>query len=86
MTSTRLTDRTRNADPDVPGERGAAIGRGVTWLATWSWRLVAIAAAAVVLGWLVGRLWSVLLPIALGLLLRRTGFLPDAFWPRRPSA
>ena len=70
------------AGTDHPRDRGAAIGQGFTWLATWSLRLVLVAAAAVVLGLLVGRLWSVVLPVLLALLLASVLWPPTA-WLRR---
>nr|WP_066905611.1 AI-2E family transporter [Millisia brevis] len=41
------------------------IGRGLLWLAKWSVAMVAIAAGAWVLGWLVGEFWVILLPVVL---------------------
>jgi len=70
------------AAPGRPAERGVAIGRGLTWLATWSLRLVLIAVAAVVLGMIIGRLWSVVLPVLLALLLASVLWPPTA-WLRR---
>lgn len=52
-----------------PRERQQRIGAGLGWLATWSWRWIGIAIAAAILGWLVGVLWVVLLPIFLALTL-----------------
>lgn len=66
-----------------PPERGTAIGTGLTWLATWSLRLLLVAAAAVVAGLLIGRLWSVVLPILLGLLLASVLWPPTAWLRRR---
>ena len=67
-------------------ERGAAIGQGFTWLATWSLRLILVAAAAVVLGLLVGRLWSVVLLVLLALLLASVLWPPTAWLRRRGVA
>jgi predicted PurR-regulated permease PerM len=79
----------RPATAKAPGahlpERGSAIGGGLTWLATWSLRLLLVAGAAYVLGFLVGRLWSVLLPIMLALLLASVLWPPTA-WLRRRGA
>ena len=63
-------------------ERAAAIGSGVSWLARWSLRLLIIAAAGLVLGTLIGRLWSVVLPVLLGLLLASV-LWPATAWLRR---
>ena len=68
-------------------DRGTLIGVGAFWLAKWSLATVSIAAGAWVLGWLVGHLWVILLPVLLALvvstvlwpptrLLRRVGFPP----------
>ncbi len=62
----------------APRERGEAIGAGISWLARWSLRLLLIAAAALVLGTLIGRLWSVVLPVLLGLLLASILWPPTA--------
>ena len=95
VTSTRATRPPAPADhagaapetlpPQVAAgrrERGAAIGSGLTWLSTWALRLVLITAGAIVLGLLVGKLWSVLLPVLLGLLLASVLWPPTA-WLRR---
>ena len=73
----------RVAPAPVVHDRGAAIGQGFTWLATWSLRLLLVAAAAVVLGLLVGRLWSVVLPVLLALLLASVLWPPTAWLRRR---
>ena len=65
-----------------PRERGTAIGQGFTWLSTWSLRLLLVAAGAVVLGLLISKLWSVVLPVLLGLLLASVLWPPTA-WLRR---
>ncbi len=79
MTSTRTSP--------TPGsqERGAGIGGGLTWLATWSVRLLVVAAFAVLLGLLVGRLWSIVLPVLLALLLASV-LWPPVGWLRRHGA
>ena len=64
--------------PGPKAERGSAIGSGLTWLATWSLRLILISVAAVVIGVLIGRLWSVVLPVLLGLLLASVLWPPTA--------
>ncbi|MEO9322147.1 AI-2E family transporter [Nocardioides sp. C4-1] len=51
-----------------PG-RAQVIGDGIAWSARWSARWLLIALGAVALGLVVGRLWSIVLPIALALLL-----------------
>lgn len=49
--------------------RGAAIGNGLTWLATWSLRIALIAVGLVVLGYVIGMFWSVVWPVILAVLL-----------------
>ncbi|QCX26281.1 AI-2E family transporter [Nocardioides jishulii] len=46
----------------------AVIGRGIAWSATWSARWILIAIALVILGEIVGKAWSILMPVALALL------------------
>ncbi|MFZ2174589.1 MAG: AI-2E family transporter [Rhodococcus sp. (in: high G+C Gram-positive bacteria)] len=48
-------------------DRGGLIGRGGMWLAKWSLVLVAISAGALVLGWLVEKLWVIVLPVLLAI-------------------
>ncbi|MFD6399276.1 AI-2E family transporter [Nocardia sp. NPDC060249] len=59
--------KTSGAQPnDKPSrERGDVIGGGILWLAKWSLCIVAIAAGAWVLGTITARLWVVILPVAL---------------------
>ena len=61
--------------------RGTAIGEGLTWVARWSLRIALVAAGAVLLWFLVGYLWSVVLPVVLGLILA-TVFWPPTAWLR----
>lgn len=82
-------------NPDAaPGrtkrDRGAVIGAGGIWLAKWSLVVVAIAAGALVLGWIVAKIWVVFLPVLLAvvlctmlwpptrILMDRSGFRPAA--------
>ncbi|WP_239476481.1 AI-2E family transporter [Nocardia arizonensis] len=60
-------------------ERGAVIGRGLMWMAKWSLCLVAIAAGAWVLGYLTARLWVVILPVALAVVVA-TVLWPPTRW------
>jgi predicted PurR-regulated permease PerM len=62
-----------------PPDRGAVIGGGLTWLATWSWRILLIALGAILLGLVVGALWSVVLPVLLGVILG-TVLRPPVRW------
>lgn len=55
--------------PSGANSRAEVIGDGIAWTARWSARWLLIALGAVVLGLLVGRLWSIVLPVALAMLL-----------------
>jgi len=62
------------AEPDLPAEthghdRARVLGEGIAWTATWSLRIVLIALGATVLGLILGQLWSIFLPVFLGLII-----------------
>jgi predicted PurR-regulated permease PerM len=66
--------------------RGPRVQAASRTLAIASWRFLLITAAVVVLGYVLGRLWSILLPIVLGLLIATvlwpaTRFLRNHRWP-----
>ncbi|MFE3546399.1 AI-2E family transporter [Nocardia sp. NPDC059177] len=69
-----------NSEPR--GDRGAVIGAGLLWLAKWSLCIVAIAAGAWVLGWVAAKLWVVLLPVALAVVVA-TILWPPTRWLTR---
>ncbi len=52
-----------------PRSREQVIGDGVTWLSRWTVRWIVIFVGALVLGFAVSRLWSILLPVALAMIL-----------------
>ena len=56
------------ASPAPSSERGPRLQKGVRALAIASAQLLLIAAGLVVVGWVLGKLWPVLLPVILGLL------------------
>ncbi|AEF41834.1 AI-2E family transporter [Hoyosella subflava] len=56
-------------------DRGTLIGRGGAWLATWSLRLILIAAAVWILGWVVGEFWVIILPVSLAII------VSTVLWP-----
>ncbi|SHN77850.1 Predicted PurR-regulated permease PerM [Geodermatophilus obscurus] len=56
------------SSPAPGAERGPRLQKGVRALAIASAQLLLIAAALVVVGWVLGRLWPILLPVILGLL------------------
>lgn len=74
---------TKDTTAPRPQERGSAIGSGLTWLSTWSLRLVLVAAGAYLLGLVIGRLWSIVLPVVLALLLASVLWPPTAWLRRR---
>ncbi len=64
--------------PARPG-RERVIGEGVVWLSRWTLRWLVIAVGLWLLGYLVGQVWSILLPIVLALVLT-TVLQPPARW------
>jgi putative heme transporter len=64
-----------------PG-RGGVIGSGVTWMARWGLRLLIVAAVVWLLGYLIGQLWTIALPVLLAIVLA-TVLWPPAAWLRR---
>ena len=58
---TQTTDR-------LHGQRETVIGHGVSWLARWSWRWIIIAIATYLLVWLIGQIWTIVLPVAIALI------------------
>jgi predicted PurR-regulated permease PerM len=60
-------DDIRRPSPAGPDE--AELPHGLRLAAAWSWRMLVIVAAAAVVLWLIGRLRSVLIPLAIALLL-----------------
>ncbi|MEV0297441.1 AI-2E family transporter [Nocardia sp. NPDC050710] len=60
-------------------DRGDVIGTGILWLAKWALCIVAIAAGAWVLGFLTAKLWVVLLPVALAIVVA-TVLYPPTHW------
>ncbi|MEU6829114.1 AI-2E family transporter [Nocardia beijingensis] len=76
MSETSKSDR---PDAPTPPDRGDVIGMGLLWLAKWAVCIVAIAAGAWVLGFLVARLWVVILPVALAIVIA-TVLWPPVRW------
>ncbi|MCO1658322.1 AI-2E family transporter [Pseudonocardia humida] len=62
--------------------RGTAIGEGVTWLARWSLRIALVGLGLWILTWVIGSLWSIVLPLLLATLLA-TVLWPPTRWLRR---
>lgn len=57
------------------------IGDGLAWTARWSWRFLVVTAALVVLGLVIGQLWSIMFPVFLGLIIA-TVIEPPVAWLR----
>ena len=72
--------------PDTSKRREAAIEHAFSRVATLSLRFLLVCAALVVLGYLAGQLWVVLLPIMLGLLLATVLWPPVRFLRDRGAA
>ncbi len=64
-------------------DRGDVIGGGLLWLAKWSLCVVAIAAGAWVLGSVAARLWVVILPVALAIVVTTILWPPTRWLTRR---
>ncbi|NYD59332.1 putative PurR-regulated permease PerM [Nocardioides marinisabuli] len=62
--------------------REQVVGRGIDWIARWTVRWLLVALGAVALGWLVGKGWSIILPVVLALILT-TVLQPPARWLER---
>ncbi|GAB4585779.1 AI-2E family transporter [Nocardia sp. IFM 10818] len=69
----------RDESADTPPDRGAIIGQGILWLAKWSLCIVAIAAGAWVLGFVIAKFWVALLPMALALVVSTVLWPPTRF-------
>ena len=69
--------------PEASRRREAAVGAAFARVATISLRFLLVCAALVVLWYIAGRLWVVLLPILLGLLLATVLWPPVAFLRRK---
>ena len=62
-------------------DRGVVIDEGLGVMQKWGLRIVVIAAAALVLGWIIGHTWVVMFPIAMALIVT-TILGPPATWLR----
>ncbi|MEU7632788.1 AI-2E family transporter [Nocardia sp. NPDC049220] len=76
-----MSEPTKGHEPDnrTPRDRGDVIGAGVLCLAKWGLCVVAIAAGAWVLGFLVAKLWVVILPVVLAIVIA-TVLWPPTRW------
>ncbi|MFC9997291.1 AI-2E family transporter [Nocardia sp. NPDC127526] len=73
----------RDKPADTPPDRGTIIGQGILWLAKWSLCIVAIAAGAWVLGFVIAKFWVALLPMALALVVSTVLWPPTRFLTAR---
>ena len=72
----------------LPRDRAAVLEDGFAGLQRWGLRIVLIAAGVFVLGWIIGKLWVVIFPMLLAVIVS-TVLQPGAAWLRRhkvPSA
>lgn len=76
----------RDAPEDTPKtkpDRGSLIGVGGLWLAKWSACLVVIAAGALVIGWIIEKMWVIVLPVALAIVISTILWPPTRGMTRR---
>ncbi|EOM76198.1 hypothetical protein Rrhod_2564 [Rhodococcus rhodnii LMG 5362] len=64
-------------------DRGDLIGAGGMWLGKWSIIVIAVAAAAAVLGWVIGELWVIILPVLLAIVVSTVLWPPARFLMKR---
>ncbi|WP_064440374.1 AI-2E family transporter [Hoyosella altamirensis] len=74
-----VVDLQRTRAPHRARHRGDFIGEGGRWVAIWSLRLILFAAAAYIVGWVVGKMWVIALPVALAVIVS-TVLWPIAGW------
>jgi predicted PurR-regulated permease PerM len=71
----------RGSPPSRRESRGRLIGDGLSWTARWSLRLILTALGLSLIGVVIGQLWSIVLPVLLGLIIA-TVLEPPATWMR----
>lgn len=64
-------------------DRGEVIGAGGMWLAKWSLCLAAIALGAIVVGWIIEKLWVIALPVLLAIVVSTVLWPPTRGLTRR---
>ncbi|WP_280405389.1 AI-2E family transporter [Nocardia brasiliensis] len=79
MSEPKETAERKPADRRPGRDRGEVIGSGLLWLAKWALCIVAIAAGSWVLLYLIGKLWVVILPVALAIVVA-TVLWPPTRW------
>ncbi|HSI26417.1 MAG TPA: AI-2E family transporter, partial [Aeromicrobium sp.] len=71
--------------PRTPGlkrDRSAVIENGLAGLQRWGLRIILIAGALLVVGWVIGALWVILFPVVIAIIVS-TVLQPVAAWLRR---
>ncbi len=63
-------------------DRAVVIDQGAAGMQRWAIRIVVVAAAALVLGWIIGQLWVVVFPVAMALVVSSL-LQPPVAWLRR---
>ena len=76
-----MAQNAKNQEPTVI-DRGDAIDDAFSGMLRWGIRIVVIAAAAVVIGWIIGKAWVVLFPVAMALIVS-TVLAPPVTWLRK---
>lgn len=75
--------RVKTPEQAPKSERTAALGAGIATVAQWALRLILIAIAIFIVGFVIGRLWVIVLPIFLALSLATALWPPVAFLRRK---
>ncbi|GGD08816.1 AI-2E family transporter [Nocardioides daphniae] len=71
------------SEAPVGPRKEVVIGQGIAWTATWSARWILIAIALVIVGEVIGKTWSILMPVALALLVTAVLAPIAGFFERR---
>ena len=72
-------------NPSATRARSAAISDGLSFMARWSLRLALIGLGLALLWWLIAKLWVIVMPVLLALLISTVLYPPTA-WLRRRGA
>ncbi|MGX6511348.1 AI-2E family transporter [Rhodococcus sp. SJ-2] len=83
LSEAKNTSDHKAGDKAAKPDRGTLLGVGGIWLAKWSGCLVLIAAAAVVLGWVIEKMWVIILPVALAIVVSTILWPPTRGMTRR---
>lgn len=69
----------RSDGPGAGKDRGEVLDEGFARMTRWGIRIVVLAAAALVVGWLIAHAWVILFPVAMALIVS-TVLIPPAAW------